>query len=156
MTMSSRLLFLIGLLVIPTFAQIKPDNKLSKVPAEERARLIKRLNLYFEYERVQKYEEQYELVSNKAVSQPEPSERPSKEQFIRENKEIDTRGTRFVPLKGKIRSVKIHSGPTDHPVYMIWIEMSVNYTGKTFKEDWLVEAHFEKGDWYFQKHRFEI
>ena len=143
---------LIALLITSTTAQVKADKKFSKVPAQLRERLIERMNSYFEYERTRQYDKLYGLTSNKAVTEPEPSDKPSKEELIAEIRKWGG----SIPLKVKIISLNEYRGPTDHPVYTMLLQVKSRYNGRVVDEDRLFEAHFDNGDWYFRSYHIEM
>jgi hypothetical protein len=151
-----RSLLLILVLIPPVTAQVKADKKFSKVPVDLRDRLIERINLYFEYERTQQYDKLYELISSKAVSSPEPSDKPSREDFVSKYQYLNAMGSHFVPVKWKVTEVGKHNGKNDHPVYIVWFDMKAQYGGRIVdKERIFLEAHFENGDWHFRSHHIE-
>lgn len=150
-------ILLIALLFTQTTPQVKVDEKFSKVPVELRGRLIERINLYFLFESTQQYDKLYDLISINALSGSQPTDKPSKEDFIKENQDWDAKGTRLMPVKLKVTKVSKHNVIIDHPVYIIWFEMKARYSGRIVdKEILFLEAHLENGDWYFRSHHIEI
>lgn len=137
-------LLLFILCSMPVHGQVKDQEAFAPVPAALRAGLVERLKLLIEYQRTQQWEKQYELLSNSSV-QGESKEEYAKRsrhwyrEVVPEDLIID-----FVPKVTTTREASADAG-----WWTIYGCAKLRRKGRTEQLHASVDAHRERGDWYF-------
>ena len=139
-----------SVMVVPTYAQTKEQKKEQKVfaviPQHLRERLIERLNLYVEYERMKQYEKLYDLLWDYVV---DPNSL-SREAYVEAVRKRIAEGYRSVLLEFKPTGIIDLSLPDEDIIrYDIWGTAKVDSEGEIYKKDAAIEARWMNGDWYF-------
>jgi hypothetical protein len=138
-------LILIGFLSVPAKGQAKNEDVFAAVPLALRARLVERLKLLVEYQRLEAWEEQYDLLSVLFT------QGKGKREFVKESREwyaqgLGTRLLDFIP-----KAVVVNSESLDHGEWTIYGCATVREKKRNVRLYALVDAHRENGDWYFSQ-----
>jgi len=145
---SRQLLLFLGicLFVAPVFGQSIDAKKFASVPAPIRERLIERLNLYLEYERAGQQEKLYDLFSEyyKTVSWK------TKAEYIKFLQNQEAKGAKRTFVAFDVSSVEDYSlDDSDYRIFHIKGVVKFKRGDKLKKENLLLDARYENGDWYF-------
>ncbi len=127
------------------FAQTQGAQVFSAIPEERRGRLIERLRSLVQYQRNQQWSKQYELLSTLQ------RRAQSKQDFINLNRQMYSKWGRtplveFVPLKITLEQVD----KTEKVLFIAGCSVVLEKGTKVTKAA-LVEAYWEKGDWFFSE-----
>lgn len=131
--------------VKPCFTQIQNVAIFSAIPETQRARLVERLNLLVEYQKMQQWDKQYDLLRS-FITRAE-----GKQDFINRTKQAYTKWGRL-PLSD-FTPYKIKSEQADANT-KFWLIMGCSELldkGKKVHKFAAVEAHREKNDWFFSE-----
>jgi len=126
------------LLAAPASGQVRNAKQLSRVPTELRDRLVKRLELFIQYDRAHEYERQFDLLSRSYLE----SNKFSRESYV-EFKRKEVRGT--------LLEVKLHNATIDlkRGVVRLPVAAKTKYEGKVVDDSWIINAYLQDGEWYF-------
>jgi hypothetical protein len=143
------MLFLgICLFVAPVFGQVTDAKKFASVPAPIRERLIERLSLYLEYDRINQQEKKYDLFSEytKTVSWKTIAE------YIKFLQDQEAKGAKRTFVAFDISSVEDYSlDDSDYRIFHIKGVAKFKRGSKLKKENLLLDARYENGEWYFSE-----
>lgn len=156
LTKSKIMLVCVGIFLFfsHSFGQIVETKKFDSVPVPIRENLIKRLNLFLEYERADQFEKKYDMFSEytKTISWKRKEDYVKFEQDVKAGvlkKKLNFNITKFISFD--IRSVEDFSLDSSPDFRIFHLKGIVNYLDgkKVKKKALLLEARFEKGEWYF-------
>ncbi len=129
---------------MPVYGQVKNQDVFAPVPAALRVGLVKRLKLLIEYQRAQQWEKQYELLSFSS------KQGDSKEEYA---KRIRHWYKEVVPedliLDFALKATTTHEASADSGWWTIYGCAKLRRNGRTEQLYASVDAHRERGDWYF-------
>lgn len=134
---------LFAILLSPVFAlgQVKDIEKFShlRVSRDLRERLAERFNLFVEYERTGRYEQQYDLLADEARRNMQRNE-------YADNKRMSERATGQL-LELKIRGIgrKLNDGEW----VRINVQVRLRLNSRTYSDYPTVVAYLRNGEWYF-------
>lgn len=135
---------LLVLCCMPVYGQVKNQDVFAPVPAALRVGLVKRLKLLIEYQRAQQWEKQYELLSFSS------KQGDSKEEYA---KRIRHWYKEVVPedliLDFALKATTTHEASADSGWWTIYGCAKLRRNGRTEQLYASVDAHRERGDWYF-------
>lgn len=134
------LLVLAILFFVPAKGQTK-DHIFSAVPVSVRARLVERLRLLIDSERLQQWQKQYDLLSV-LVTQGENKEEYVKRLEHSYSQGLETLLVEFVPESATYKG----GGPSDVVIFGCAKVLKKDNVEKVYAS---IEAYREKGDWYF-------
>lgn len=138
---TTRSFFLVLLLCVSVYGQIRDERIFKPVPAPLRPRLIERLNLLVVSQRSEKWDKQYDLLSV-LVTQGE-----SKENYMKRLSRWYADGLGDVLVDFTPKSVTYQGGG---PADVVIFGCARLRSKDRFEElDALVDAYRENGDWYF-------
>jgi hypothetical protein len=145
---SRQLMLFLGicLFVVPVFGQVTDAKKFASVPAPIRERLIERLSLYLEYDRTNQQEKKYDLFSEytKTVSWK------TKAEYIKFLQDQEAKGAKRTFVAFDISSVEDYSlDDSDYRIFHIKGVVKFKRGSKLKKENLLLDARYENGEWYF-------
>jgi hypothetical protein len=136
------------LLATPAFGQdLNLEKTFAPVPGNTRARLMERLNLFLEYDRTAQYEKKYDLFSDYYLT----TLKWKKEDFVRNMQERATAGKGEKLIDFKVSRVENFSldDSLEHTIFKIYGRFKYLKGKKTRSEERLLDARYERGDWYF-------
>ena len=128
----------LSLFTLPAFGQVKNTKKLSRIPPPSSESLIRRLELFVQYDRAREYEKQFDLLSRSYLG----SNKFDREAYV-EFRRKEVRGTL---LEIKIHKARLH--PKEN-----YVEMATStkrtYKGRVVDDIWNFTAYLQDGEWYF-------
>jgi hypothetical protein len=136
---------LILLLSSPAFAQASDPRVFAPVPEARRARLIERLNLLIEYQKTQQWPKQYDLLSSLTTRAQ------SKRDFINITRQAYSKWGRAPLLSFTPNQVGLVQVDPNRKVWFISGCSQVLEKGQKVNQHAVVEAYWEKGDWFFSE-----
>jgi hypothetical protein len=143
-----RMILLLCLLATPTFGQdLNLDKKFAPVPGQLRARLMTRLNLFLEFDRTAQYEKKYDLFSDYYLT----TLKWKKEDYVKNMQERAAQGKGEKLIDFKVSRVENFSldDSLEHAIFNIYGRFKYLKGEKTKSEERLLDARYERGDWYF-------
>lgn len=133
---------LLVLCCMPVYGQVK--DVFAPVPAALRVGLVERLKLLIEYQRAQQWEKQYELLSISSI------QGDSKEEYAKRNRHWYRE---VVPedliLDFAPKATTTHEASADAGWWTIYGCAKLRRNGRTEQLSASVDAHRERGNWYF-------
>lgn len=139
-------LLLTSSLCLPFHGQVKRQGPFAEVPAPLRARLVQRLKNLIEYQRGKQWGKLYILLSVTSI------QGESKEDFIKRNHHWYTE---VVPddliLDFHPRNTIAHESSANAGWWVIYGCAKLREKGRIVELKASVEAHRERGDWYFSQ-----
>jgi hypothetical protein len=128
-----------------TLAQASDAEVFAAVPEAQRARLIERLNLLIEYQQTQQWAKQYDLLSSLTKSAE------GKQDFVNRTRQAYTKWGRTPLISFTPYNVgQVQAAPGRTP-WVIAGCSQVLEKGEKVSKLAIVEAYWEKGDWYFSE-----
>lgn len=147
------LCFGIFIFINQSFGQANEVKKFDSVPVTIRESLIKRLNLFLEYDRTEQYGKKYEMFSDytKTVLWKRKEDYVKFEQDRKAgvSKNLNFNITKLISFDVKsVEDISIDDSPDFRRFHIKGI---VTYQDgkKNKKKELLLQADFEKGGWYF-------
>lgn len=156
LTKSKIILLCFGIFVFVSrsLGQAVENKKFDDVPVPIRESLIKRLNLFLEYDRNDQYEKKYEMFSE-STKTVLWKQKDDYVKFERERKagagkrNLSFNITKLISFDLKsVEDISINDSP-DFRSFHIKGVVTYRDGKKNKKKDLLLAADFEKGDWYF-------
>jgi hypothetical protein len=143
-----RTVLLLCLLATPAFGQdLNLEKKFAPVPGNVRARLMERLNQFLEDDRAAQYEKKYDLFSDYYLT----TLKWKKEDYVRnmQEREASGKGEKLVDFKiSRVENFSLDDS-LEHPIFKIYGRFKYLKGKKTRSEERLLDARYERGDWYF-------
>jgi len=130
--------FIVLLFSLSVFGQVKNTKKLACLPPESREGLVKRLELFIQYDRAREYGKQFDLLSHSFVA----NMKFDREAYIEfRHKEII--GT-LLELKIYDMILHLKEGYIEIPALA-----KTKYKGNVVDDSWIIKAYVQDGEWYF-------
>jgi hypothetical protein len=129
-----------------TPAQSDDQKVFAQIPAESRAQLIERLDLYVTSQRTADYDKLYDLYSPKTISQVFKGQTKTEFSAAFRKGDEERKSVRLIEFTPK-RIEKTTEDGVDF--YRIYGKAKLLQQGETVKRHVLIEAYPQNGTWYF-------